>query len=125
MNSHWFVQALGGAIGLLFFLAVVPGVVESTIGGASEGISQGSIQTLAGDINRVCSGDEDSISRRIELREDITLEISGDTMEVENTPPDSELEDIELECEIESETSIEQTKPYQVVNVENGGFRLS
>ena len=125
MNMQWFSQGLAGAIGLLFFLAVVPGIVQSTIGGTSNSISQGSIQTLAGDINKVCSGDENSVGGRIELDSEIELEISDDTIDVQNAPPDSDLDSFDLGCEIENEVTIEQTQPYEVINIENGGFKLT
>lgn len=124
MKSEWIAKAIGGAIGLLFFLAIYVGVAETAFGGVSSGINKGSIQDLKTNINSVCSGETESAGANLNLNSGVEITLKGNNINVEGGSSDEELEDNTVNCKIKSETTIEQSQQYEIIDVENGGYRF-
>lgn len=124
MKPVWIAKAIGGTIGLIVFLAVVPDIVRTTIGDASQGMNRNSIQRLKKDINEVCTGEREAISGTIDLNSDTEVELTKKKMNVESSSLNKE-QSYTLKCSIEEEQIIEGTQPYEVVKADKGGYKLA
>lgn len=117
---------MSGVIALTIFLAVTPQVVQSSITGSGDSLNEGSINKLKNDINNVCSGEVDSVGGTIDISRGISIELEGNTMNIEGLSTNSNTDSsYTLECEIDSSKTIEQTQPYEVTNNPNGGYRIT
>lgn len=114
---------IAGALALGVALMIIPGIVKSSIGGATGAVNEKEFQQVYSEINGLCGSDiGQTISGEMSMGNQYEIEIDGDDMDVLKNGKSMEGWPKEFNpgnCNyVDGETTLEGTRSYKIKIVE-------